>query len=72
MPGTNPTTVTVSRSTNALTGNDFSADLSYVTACSKITDQTACEGQKNVDDQNYCSWFPAGSTGPTQTTDRCM
>ena len=72
MPGTDPTAVTVSSSTIALTGNNFSADLSYVTSCRKITDQTACVGQKNVDDQNYCIWLPAGSMGPSQTTDQCM
>ena len=70
--GTNPDPVTVSEAEPSITGIDFSADLKYVNACSKIENQIECEAQKDVNDQSYCIWLPAFSMGPSQTTDQCM
>ena len=59
--GTNPTAVTVSETNASITGLEFSADLKYVTACSKIEHQTECTNQQNVDNVNYCTWYSAGN-----------
>ena len=64
--GTDPTSVTVSTTDYSKTGLNLNADLKYVVACSKLYIESECTGQ------DYCTWYPAGTMGPNQTTDQCM
>ena len=63
--GVDPTPVTVSDTLYALTTIHINADLKYVDACSKQTTQEACEIL------GHCTWYPAGSMGPNQTSAAC-
>ena len=63
--GVDPTPVTVSDTLYELTTININADLKYVDACSKQTTQEACETL------DHCTWYPAGSMGPSQTSDGC-
>ena len=63
--GVDPTPVTVSDTLYELTTININADLKYVDACSKQTTQETCETL------DHCTWYPAGSMGPSQTSDGC-
>ena len=63
--GTDPTAVTVSDILYELTTINIDADLKYVDACQKQITQGACEAL------DHCMWYPAGSMGPSQTSDGC-
>ena len=63
--GVDPTPVTVSDTLYELTTININADLKYVDACSKQTTQESCEIL------GHCTWYPAGSMGPNQTSAAC-
>ena len=62
--GADPTALTVSDTLNTLSEINFSADLKYVIACSKIDNQIDCE------DRDYCNWYPADAMG-SGTPEQC-